>query len=59
MCSIETQTDFTRNIPTLKRPSKTSLCHCKKDKESEKFNKFVACLFTVVVNFGDFLTLLV
>lgn len=39
--SIETQTDFTRNIPALKHPSKTCLCYCRKDMESEKFNKLL------------------
>jgi len=40
--SIETQTEMTRNVGTLRCPPKTlSSCRCHKDQESEKFNKFV------------------
>lgn len=39
--SIETQTDVTRNTLTVKHPSKTSFCYCRKDKESEKCNRLL------------------
>jgi len=48
LCSIETQTDVARNFGTLRYPTKTTPhCHCQKDQDSEKFNKFVAFVLDI------------
>jgi len=42
MCSIGAQTDLARNVPPHRLPVTTTCsCQCQKDRESEKFNKFV------------------